>query len=150
MMTRWTAPKSLFLSRILVKVVMLLCVAALFCIPICTEWYDAVSAQEPIAPLLNVCGYLCIGIGFLAVWQLDALLRRIHAQEIFVEKNVSALRIISWCCFGIAVVLLVLSFWRMLAFIVAFAAAFFGLIMRVLKNVFALAVELRQENDFTI
>ena len=60
------------------------------------------------------------------------------------------LRIISWCCFGIAALFFVLTFFRMLALIITFAAALFGMIMRVLKNVFELAVELRQENDFTI
>ena len=32
----------------------------------------------------------------------------------------------------------------------AFAAAFFGLILRVLKNVFARAVTLQEEADYTI
>jgi hypothetical protein len=39
---------------------------------------------------------------------------------------------------------------RFLAVLPAFAAIMFGLIMRVLKNVFEEAVEIKSENDFTI
>ena len=143
-------PKSLFLANILVKVVLVMLVISLFCIPICTDWYDAVSGQPPIETELNICFYTVIAFAFAAVWKLNALLAHISKQETFVEENVKALRIISWCCYAIAGVFLILAYLRPLAFIVAFAAAFFGLIMQVLKNVFAMAVELKDENDFTI
>ena len=48
MTTKWTATKSLFLSRVLTLATLALAVAGLFCIPIITEWYDAISCQEPI------------------------------------------------------------------------------------------------------
>lgn len=150
MSKQWKPTHSLFLSRILVLVVFCFLIAAIGIIPICTEWYDAVSGQEPIAWILNICLYLSDAIGFTAIFQLHRLLNHIRKQQIFVEENVTCLRVISWCCFAIAAVFLVLGFWRSLAWMITFAAGFFGLIMRVLKNVFALAVEMRQENDYTI
>lgn len=150
MSKQWKSSHSLYLSRILVIVVFCLLIAMLGWIPLMTEWYDTVSGHPPIRPLLNTILYLSDVIGFAAVFHLHRLLTNIRKQEIFVDSNVTCLRVISWCCFGIAVLFLVLGFWRSLAWIVTFAAAFFGLIMRVLKNVFALAVELRQENDYTI
>ncbi len=143
-------PKSLFLARVLVKVVMVMLGIALFCIPICTEWYDAVSGQPPIKMQLNICLYASVGIGFAAVWMLQSLLSHITKQEIFVRENVTALRVISWCCYAIAIIFLYLAFLRSLAFIVSFAAGFFGLIMQVLKNVFSTGVDLQDENNFTI
>ncbi len=150
MSIKWSQPKSLFLTRILIYVIFCMLIAGIVIIPICTEWYDAVSGQPPIAMVLNICGYLCDAIGFVAIIQLHRLLGNIRKQEIFTEKNVTCLRIIAWCCFGIAIVCGVLGFWRSLAWLITFAAGFFGLLMRVLKNVFSLAVELRQENDYTI
>ncbi len=146
----WTAPKSLYLTRILVKATIALCIMAAFCVPICTEWYDTVSGQNPIHNLLNVVLYISDALGLISMWELNGMLNRISKQDIFVAENVKVLRIISWCCFGIAALFFVLTFFRMLALIITFAAALFGMIMRVLKNVFELAVELRQENDFTI
>ncbi len=150
MSKQWKPTHSLFLSRILVMAVFCLLIALLFCIPLITEWYDSVSGQEPIALVLNICLYLSDAAGFAAAFSLHRLLGNIRKQEIFVDANVTCLRVISWCCFGLALVFFVLGFRRSLAWLITFAAAFFGLIMRVLKNVFQLAVEMRKENDYTI
>ena len=147
---KWTANKSLFLSRVLTLATLALAVAGLFCIPIITEWYDAISGQEPIRIVLTTVLYLSDILGILALWKLLALLNNIAKQAVFVKENASCVRIISWCCFGVAALWLVLSFWRLLAFFVAFVAAFFGLILRVVKNLLVMAEEIREENDFTI
>lgn len=150
MSKQWKPSHSLYLSRILVMVVFGLLIGMLGWIPFITEWYDTVSGHPPIRILLNIILYLSDAIGFTAVFYLHRLLNNIRKQEIFVDSNVTCLRVISWCCFGIAILFLLLGFWRSLAWMITFAAGFFGLIMRVLKNVFALAVEMRQENDYTI
>ena len=85
-----------------------------------------------------------------ALWELKTLLANISKQELFTERNTKCVRVISWCCFGLAAVFAVLSFWRLLALLVAIIAAFVGLILRVVKNMLATATELREENDFTI
>ena len=56
---------------------------------------------------------------------------------------------------GLAVMLagfsmIVLALWRAIFIFAAFLLVFFGLVMRVLKNVFENAVEIKSENDFTI
>lgn len=45
---------------------------------------------------------------------------------------------------------LVLGLWRFIFLLAGFLAIMFGLIMRVLKNVFEKAVEIKSENDFTV
>lgn len=147
---KWTSEKSLLLSRALTWAVLVLACAALFFIPLVTEWYDAVSGKEPIKPVLNIIFYICDVFAILAVWELNILLTNISKQELFTDRNVKCVRIISWCCFGVAAVFSVLTFWRLLALMVAFIAAFVGLILRVVKNMLAAATELREENDFTI
>lgn len=150
MTMKWTSDKSLFLSRVLTLALLVLAAAALFCIPIITEWYDAVSGQDPIRTVLNICLYLSDIIGIFAVWQMKKLLDNVAKQAIFVAENVTCIRLISWCCLAVALIWLVLTYWRLLAFFVAFIAAFAGLVLRVMKNLFAMAVELREENDYTI
>lgn len=150
MTPQWNSEKSLFLSRALTLATLVLALASLFCIPIVTEWYDAVSGQEPIHVALNTVLYLSAMLGILALWQLKGLLDRFAKQEVFVSENAASFRRIAWCCFAVAFIWLIFTFWRFLAFIVAFMAAFAGLLLRVMKNMLEAAVKLREENDYTI
>ncbi|MBO6232121.1 MAG: DUF2975 domain-containing protein [Ruminiclostridium sp.] len=147
---RWTKERSLMLSYALTCAVLILACAALFLIPVITMWYDAVSGKEPIMPVLTVCCYLCDIIAIIALWELRKLLSNISKQQLFTDANTRCVRVISWCCFGVAAVLCVLAFWRLLALLLAIVTAFVGLILRVVKNMLAAATELREENDFTI
>ncbi|MCR4759068.1 MAG: DUF2975 domain-containing protein [Oscillospiraceae bacterium] len=148
---KWTAAKSLFFSRVLTIASLILSVAALFCIPVIAEWYDAVSDNAvKIRTVLTVILYLSDICGIFALWQLFRVLENFAKQRVFVKENAACFRLISWCCFGVALLWLVLMYWRFLAFFVAFIAAFAGLILRVMKNMLEAAVELREENDFTI
>ena len=147
---KWTSEKSLFLSRCLTIASFALGIASLFCIPIITEWYDAVSGEEPIHIVLNIALYLSAILALVALWQLHSLLNRFAKQQVFVTENTVCFRRIAWCCFGVALIWLVLCYWRFLAFFVALIAAFAGLLLRVMKNMLEAAVALREENDYTI
>ncbi len=150
MKCKWTSDNSLLLTRVLTLAVLFLAAAALFCIPIITEWYDAVSEQKPIRTVLNIVLYASDLTGMFAVWELHRLLTNIAKQKLFVQENVTCFRLISWCCFAVAAIWAVLTFWRLLALFVALIAAFAGLILRVLKNLLEQAVAMREENDYTI
>lgn len=150
MKINWTARHSLTLSRLLTAVMLILAGAALFCIPIVTEWYDAVSEKEPIRIQLTTALYLSNFLGITALLQLMKMLEHIAKQKMFVEENTRCMRIISWCCFGFAVIWAVMAIWRPISLLISFIAAFAGLIVRVMKNMLAMAIELREENDFTI
>ena len=147
---KWTKERSLTLSYALTWAVLILAGATLFLIPVITTWYDAVSGKPPIMPVLTVCCYLCDALARIALWELKKLLSNISKQELFTEQNTRCVRVISWCCFGVAAVMCGLTFWRLLALLIAVVAAFVGLILRVVKNMLAAATELREENDFTI
>ena len=147
---KWNKTRSLTLSRILTTVTFAVAVGALFCIPVMTEWYDAVSGRAPIRLQLTTALYLSDVLAMLGLWELLAMLRYIAAQKIFVSENERCLRVISWCCFAVAGIWAVLGIWRQIALVVAFIAVFAGLIVRVVKNLVAMAVTLREENDYTI
>lgn len=82
---------------------------------------------------------------------LDRMLLAIQRGEVFTEGNTRRLRLISWGCF-IAAAILALGVIPGAFFCLALAiiAVFFGIILRIVKNLFQAAVELRAENDFTI
>ena len=152
MAKKWTATKSLFLSRMLTIASMAIAVITLFCIPYLAEWYDAISGNPPIRNQLIVCLYISDALGILALWQLHRLLRNINLQRVFVSENAACFRLIAWCCFAVAGLWLFMFVLcrRFHEFIIAFMAAFAGLIIRVIKNLLEAAVELREENDYTI
>lgn len=154
---KWTDNMSLTLSRVIVY--MLAVIFALACVYVATSFL--VSGWEPFflarleAHELDPAGfcvtfYICAVFAFTALFFLNKLLKNVKDQQLFIDENVKILRILSWCCYLVGIVMAVYSIWAYPFIIIAAAAAFFGLIIRVLKNVFAKAVEMREENDGTI
>ena len=101
-------------------------------------------------PALLGMGYVCAVLAFVMLVSLYKFLRRIEAGAVFVPANVTALRRISWCCAGAAVVCLAAAYIYLPFAFLGVAAAFMALIVRVLKNAFAQAVHMKDELDYTI
>ena len=113
----------------------------------CQHFSDHHAHSDP----LLVLGYLCAVLAFGMLFSLYKFLRRIEAGQIFVPANVTALRRISWCCVGAAVLCLPAGVGIYLPFaFLGVAAAFMALIVRVLKNAFEQAVRMKDELDLTI
>ena len=151
----WNKTKSLILSRILVVCFTAMLFMMTFFVPFFADWCEGVSEGMGLIggsvyiPMI-VTLYVCEAFAFWAVFELNILLRNISAGEVFVERNTRCLRCISWACMLAGCAFTVMALWRFLLFLPAFFAVMFGLIMRVLKNVFEQAVEIKSENDFTI
>lgn len=82
--------------------------------------------------------------------ELYRILQRISGNQVFVRENVAGLRRVSWCSILGGGICLVSMLYYLPFGVIAFAAAFVGVIVRVVKNVLAKAVELKEEADFTI
>ena len=111
--------------------------------------YAAMPADVVLA--IYICAYACFVPAIIALFSLDLLLRNIRKDLVFSRINIKCLRIISWCCFAIAIIMF--CGWPFISYVLAFvaaAAAFFGILMRVVKNVIDAACEIKDENDFTI
>lgn len=109
------------------------------------------SVYTVIAVLLSIL----FAAGETAIVFLFLLLANIQKGLIFTDKNVLFLRILSWLCIGASVMFAVIgivAFPYMIfrAFPAGFAALFFGVILRVIKNAFEEAAALKNENDLTI
>lgn len=146
--------RSLIFSQILVKVCYAAVLACCIFAPALVRYYSEKTVHLPnadnvTAPLL-VTLYCCVPFGVCVLVCLDILLKNIGNGQPFIAKNVTILRIISYCCFGVSLSFIYFAVLRPFAFAIVFAAAFFGMILRVVKNCFEKAVELREENDATI
>ncbi len=146
----WTNSKSLKLTCALVWVVFALLITAVFVIPQFVDWYEKISPRESI--YWWFCGVLYASLipAFAAMLHLHGLLGNIRLGEVFVKGNAAHLRALSYCCYAECAIFFAFGFKRPMSFVVSFAAFFFGLILRVLKNVFEKAIELREENDAVI
>ena len=147
----WNRDRSVLLSVVCTRIIMVLALllavilvwATLFAPGIVLPGYD---------PLPLTITYLCFCVpAFGALWSLDRLLSAVRHEEVFTANNVRYLRFISWCCFAAGAILLVGCFFVSINLIIlAVLAAFFGIVIRVVKNLFAAAVALKDENDYTI
>lgn len=148
----WNSKRSMILS----KVCTLLCLAFVLVVlatgPRLVRWLTDISlnAQAPDSRLFFITLYVggAVAVALLAL--LYRLLHNIGADVVFVLQNVTFLRYISWCCFAGGAVGLVSALYYLPWGLVGLAACFAGLILRVLKNVFAQAVEIKTENDYTV
>ena len=147
----WNPGKSVQASSICTKIVIVCVICAGVAAPYLVKGYVTYTMKNPaiITPLLATI-YACAVPGLIALFSLDRLLVNIKAKDVFIEKNVKHLRVISWCSFAVSAILFVSGFYYLLFVLVAVAAAFFGLILRVVKNVIEQAVAIKNENDFTI
>lgn len=143
--------RSIAITSVLIKIAIVFCTAALFLMPYAAKMYEQISFQRDnvTVPLL-ITFYVCAAFGFVILFVLNKLIKNIGSEKVFIDENVKLLKILSYCCFAIAVVTLIFARFRILVFVITFAAAFIGLILRVIKNCFTEAIRLREENDFTI
>jgi len=148
----WNDSKSLVLSKVFVITFMVLLLVIV------------ILAPGVVAPLIKMSALAysvgrayflatvysgCVPIALLLVC-LYILLQRMSAGSVFVKENVACLRYISWCCFAGAIICFVSALYYVPWLAVGAAAAFMGLIVRVIKNVFAKAVSLQNDADLTI
>lgn len=148
----WDDRKSITLTRVVVAAAILGSAAMTVCGPRLVRWMVAAHRLAPASgPVLLGMGYVCAVLAFVMLISLYKFLRRIERGAVFVPANVTALRRISWCCAGAAVICLPAGLGIYLPFaFLGVAAAFMALIVRVLKNAFEQAVRMKDELDYTI
>ena len=145
---------SLMISSILVKLVFVAIIVCCFIAPQLITYYEQsyiipFGIDSVYIPLL-ITLYCAAVPALILIIALDRLLANIRKGNAFIKENVICLRIISYCCFAASVIFIYFGFLRHFALFIVAAAAFFGLILRVVKNVFEQAIEIREENDYTI
>lgn len=147
----WNKSRSLVLSIFCARLFMLLVVVVVcFASPIIRWYFSRTPNMEEYYPAFQIIVYVCAVPAMLLLILLDRLLRNIRRQAVFVPQNITLLRAISWSCIAVGLAACAAGFCYASFFLVAIAAAFCGLIVRVVKNVFEQAIEIKTENDYTI
>ena len=160
----WTQDKSVTLSQICVILFAVLLLAVdIFAYPFLEQrcntalFYDTAKQEFPGGTLhWQEAFQLLIGIYLSSIFawgvllHLWKLLRHIKKGEIFDDLVVKYLRAVSWCCTGAAVICAITGILFPLLLVFAAAGGFMALIVRIVKNAFQQAVEMKYELDLTI
>ncbi len=144
----WDRDKSLLLSRVCVW--LFAGALAALCAGAPWLWPWLVGRPEGAAWYMAVT-YITAVPAAVVLYGLHRLLQNLSAGKVFIAGNVRWLRVLSWCCIAAGLVYLAGALaGNLVLWVLAAAAAFVGLMLRVVKNVFAQAVALKEENDYTI
>lgn len=161
----WNKNKSIMLTQLIVRACYVFLAVAAIGVPILLKsggyrqlWISIESDDYVIYSLFAV-----VPAGYAALICLDKLLINVKKEMVFNEKNVKLLRIISWACFYAGFVgvtlfsiifiqtsYLAVTLFPLAILALAIAEMFMGLVVRVVKNVFEAAIEIKEENELTI
>ena len=100
--------------------------------------------------LATIAAYVILVVALLANIMLFSLLLEVKKDNVFSKKCIGLIRGISWCSVAVGVMFGLLTYYFTLSAVVAFAALFLGLCVRVVKNVIEKATEIKSENDLTV
>lgn len=145
----WNKRRSLLLSKVSTVLFMVVVLGIMVAAPWVINYIFASANRTDNAiflPTIYVGGVLALIVLVL----LYRLLHNIGLGKVFTANNTRLLRQISWLCFFGGIVCVVSALYYFPWLIAGAAAAFIGLIVRVVKNVIAEAIALKEENDFTI
>ncbi len=148
----WNKDKSLWLSKICIKLFTItMIVVAVFAPKIFSALIELrVAYLGGTLPYFLISTYTLCVPAVIALAGLWRLLDNIDKGDVFIENNVQILRMLSWRCIFAGGVCFISSVYYLPFLIIAAAASFVGLLLRIVKNVFARAVEIKQDNDYTI
>jgi ABC-type multidrug transport system fused ATPase/permease subunit len=149
----WSRDKSVLLTLVANRLIAVLAIILAFLLPSLIDrgffTHRALISSRDVYWLMPIY-YSFLAPAAVALFSLDRLLAEIRTEHVFTQKNVVFLRVITWCCFAAGIILLVSGTVSIVFYVLAILAAFFGLILRVVKNLFAAAVALQDESDLTI
>lgn len=148
----WNNDKSLWLSKICIKIfTIIMIIVAVFAPKIFSALIEIrVAYLGGTLPYFLISTYTLCVPAVVALYGLWQLLDNIEKDDVFIDKNVEIMRMLSWRCIFAGAICFVSAVYYLPFMIIAAAAGFVGLLLRIVKNVFARAVEIKQDNDYTI
>ena len=147
----WTKDKSTSLSIVCVYVFAVLLLAANIAAPFLLKWSNRLIPSDPshgVFALITL--YSASVFAWICLYLLWRLLQNLRNGMVFTAANIRLLRSISWCCAAVAAVFLLSMLYFLPYFVVAAAAMFMMLIVRIVKNIFQQAAEMKSDLDLTI
>ena len=135
------------------RLVMALVAALVVPLPWIVDWYANLLGYYP--PKTDLVGIwlsyiVSAAVIFLALWNMEKLMKNILSGEIFIRENVRRVRRVQHSCGIVALVCLVATVFALPMVLLAAIMGFLCLTVSVLANVLDAAVALQEENDLTI
>lgn len=148
----WNNEKSITLTKICIGIFSIVYILVLVSCPWLVRQFTthSLSARGKDTFFFMATIYTCAVPLGLILWDLYHMVVRIGEDKIFTGENIKSLRHIGWMCFLAAVICFISAAYYIFFIILAACAAFMGLLIRVIKNTFVRAKELKEENDYTI
>ena len=147
----WTKDKSTGLSIICVYVFAALLLATDIAAPFLLEWSNRLIPSDPThGTYALITLYSASVFAWICLYMLWKLLLNLSEGSVFTAENIKLLRGISWCCAAVAAIFLLSMMYFIPYFVVAAAALFMMLIVRIVKNIFQQAADMKSDLDLTI
>lgn len=108
------------------------------------------AVYEEVVHTVIPAFYCCVPIAGAALGMMIRILVNVLRKDIFIRRNVTYFRLISWCCYAVCLITLIFGTHYVLLEVIAIAMGIIGTLLRVVKNIMQAAVEIREENDLTI
>lgn len=149
----WNQDRSIALSRfcVICFAILLLTVdvAGLYLIDLFLEVLEPLANGIPRTGLILTLysSSLLAALLLLVLWRL---LSNIRVGEVFTEANVRYLRIASWTTLAISCIYFLSMFYFFPLGLIGLAGSFIALVIRIVKNVFAQALDMKSELDLTV
>ena len=149
---------SLALSMVIAVVFFAVCIFGMVIMPKLVEMLvslpDNIGNRAAVTDterlFILIMAYVILLIIMTAVIMMFILLMRVYGGKVFTAGSVALIRGVSWCCLMLCAAFAILGKYFQLAYVVALAAIFLGLCLRVVKNVIEEATEIKMENDLTV
>jgi len=131
-----------------IGIIMLVLIATM---PFILRWYADLRPLGQIPHLaIIIAFYCCVPAVMAALWDVDRIMKRILAGQVFVMSNVQSIRHIRWYCVAVFLICFPAAFFYPPLIFLAVIMAFLSLIVSVVGGVLKAAVAIREENDLTI
>ena len=154
----WNSKKSIILTKFCILALMVISVIMMFCgrylisrFLILTGGAKLDISNEFSFYIITFISYM---LGIIALLTLFCMLRftiNLEKDLVFVPQNIKWLRFISYGCLSAGLLLIITTVvYHKLFLVLSLAALFMMLIVRVIKNAFEQAVEMKEELDLTI
>ena len=139
------------ITRWVSRFISILLVVLIFFLPSILDWYIQFRTMTELAKTaVTAAFYACVGIIFVALWNVDRLLGSILQENVFTRENVRRIRRICYCCGGVGLVCIPATVAYLPLIFLVIIMGFLCLMVSVVAHVMDAAVSLREENDLTI
>lgn len=138
--------KSVKFTYVIINASILLLFALALVLPWLITWYVEVRHKDAGLPLVVMLTfYPTFPFAVVALFSLRKMFKNILSGLVFGDENLSAFKKVAICCLSSAIITFVAGFYYAPFFVVSIAAAGCALIVKTIKDIFAIELQKQRE-----